>query len=99
MCNDLILTVESDGSISRIAGGPLEEPIETRATHHGIIRRSEHADCSPKECGVAWLLGRADAAVRAGLDLVDYHAGFMVVEAIGSAKSGADAEREPDTAR
>ena len=28
-CNPLRLTVAADGSISRIAGGPLEEPIDT----------------------------------------------------------------------
>lgn len=31
-CNPLVLTIEPDGSISRIAGGPLEEPINTRPT-------------------------------------------------------------------
>lgn len=31
-CNPLVLTVEADGSISRIAGGPLEEPVDTGPT-------------------------------------------------------------------
>jgi hypothetical protein len=31
-CNPLRLTVEADGSISRVAGGPLEEPIDTGPT-------------------------------------------------------------------
>lgn len=30
-CNPLRLTVAGDGSISRIAGGPLDEPIDTGA--------------------------------------------------------------------
>jgi hypothetical protein len=31
-CQPLCLTVAADGSISRIAGGPLEEPIDTTPT-------------------------------------------------------------------
>ncbi len=31
-CKPLILSVEADGSISRIAGGPLEEPVDTGPT-------------------------------------------------------------------
>ena len=30
-CNPLVLRVEADGSISRVSGGPLEEPIEAAA--------------------------------------------------------------------
>lgn len=28
-CNPLVLTIAPDGSISRVGGGPLEEPIDT----------------------------------------------------------------------
>lgn len=31
-CHPLVLTIARDGSISRIAGGPLEEPIDTGPT-------------------------------------------------------------------
>jgi hypothetical protein len=31
-CKPLVLTVEADGSISRVAGGPLEEPVDTGPT-------------------------------------------------------------------
>jgi hypothetical protein len=36
-CKPLILTVEADGSISRVAGGPLEEPVDTGAFRGGPI--------------------------------------------------------------
>jgi hypothetical protein len=41
-CKPIVLTIESDGSISRIAGGPLEEPIDTGPTE----ARSSH-DSTP----------------------------------------------------
>jgi hypothetical protein len=31
-CNPLILTAAADGSVIRIAGGPLEEPVDTGPT-------------------------------------------------------------------
>lgn len=31
-CKPLVLTIGPDGSIQRIAGGPLEEPIDTGPT-------------------------------------------------------------------
>jgi hypothetical protein len=63
----LILTVEADGSISRIAGGPLEEPIDTSAhissaLVEAIMDAAELLDMAGSTLGAANLRAALEAA-------------------------------------
>jgi len=64
----LILTVEADGSISRIAGGPLEEPVDTRMTMlppaivEAIINAAELLDMAGSTLGAENLRAALAAA-------------------------------------
>lgn len=49
-CNPLVLRVGADGSISRIAGGPLEEPVDTgvdAAYRKGLAEPRGHGSDTP----------------------------------------------------